>query len=72
MWVVIGKFVLMVDIRQNSGHFQFEPGPNKDISLCSQDQQYAENVKEVQVYLDKVKFLSTRSSYLFRTLVYTA
>ncbi|KAH7863909.1 hypothetical protein Vadar_023275 [Vaccinium darrowii] len=40
---------------QNSGHFQFEPGPNKDISLCSQDQEYAENVKEVQVYLDKLK-----------------
>ncbi|KAI8545593.1 hypothetical protein RHMOL_Rhmol07G0051500 [Rhododendron molle] len=39
---------------QSSGHFQFEPGPNKDISLCLQDQEYTENVKEVQVYLDKV------------------
>lgn len=51
-----GIFFWLFDIHQSSGHFQFEPGPNKDISLCLQDQDYTENVKEVQVYLDKVKF----------------
>lgn len=50
------KFFLIVDTYQSSGHFQFEPGPNKDISLCLQVQEGTENVKELQVYLDKVKF----------------
>ncbi|XP_057499219.1 pyrophosphate--fructose 6-phosphate 1-phosphotransferase subunit alpha-like [Actinidia eriantha] len=41
---------------QNSGFVQFEPGLNKNaISLCMQDQEYIANIKEVQVYLDKVK-----------------
>ncbi|KAI8025722.1 Pyrophosphate--fructose 6-phosphate 1-phosphotransferase subunit alpha [Camellia lanceoleosa] len=41
---------------QNSGFFQLEPGPNKKAnSLPLRDEDYTEDLKEVQAYLDKVK-----------------
>ncbi|KAF5952653.1 hypothetical protein HYC85_010597 [Camellia sinensis] len=46
--------LLMGDICQNSGFFQLEPGPNKKaISLPLRDEDYTEDIKEVQAYLDK-------------------
>ncbi|KAI8027315.1 Pyrophosphate--fructose 6-phosphate 1-phosphotransferase subunit alpha [Camellia lanceoleosa] len=48
--------LLMGDICQNSGFFQLEPGPNKKaISLPLRDEDYTEDIKEVQAYLDKLK-----------------
>ena len=50
---------------QNTGFVQFEPGLNKNaISLCMQDQEYIANIKEVQVYLDKVMFSTTLSALI--------
>ncbi|CAL5381033.1 unnamed protein product [Camellia sinensis] len=47
--------LLMGDICQNSGFFQLEPGPNKKaISLPLRDEDYTEDIKEVQAYLDKL------------------
>ncbi|CAL5331180.1 unnamed protein product [Camellia sinensis] len=41
---------------QNSGFFQLEPGPNKKaVSLPLRDEDYTEDIKDVQAYLDKVK-----------------
>ncbi|KAI8027218.1 Pyrophosphate--fructose 6-phosphate 1-phosphotransferase subunit alpha [Camellia lanceoleosa] len=48
--------LLMGDICQNSGFFQLEPGPNKKaISLPLRDEDYTEDIKEVQAYLDKLR-----------------